>query len=86
MCALLIEVLFSPLVSSFHFSLLYFPNTHLFQLTSTSVSAYLDTSRVETRGVVSVFINFLIDLDYFRFLLSFVYTIYDIAKIQLYKS
>jgi hypothetical protein len=30
-----------------------------------SVSTHLDTRRVETRGMVSVFFVFLIDLDYF---------------------
>jgi energy-converting hydrogenase Eha subunit E len=62
MCALLIEVFDSPLVAVISIFLYY---NHPFQLISTSVSTSFDTRRIETRGVVLVFLDFLIDLDYF---------------------
>jgi hypothetical protein len=58
MCALLIEFLLFGISSVYiHFSL--------------PVSTYLDSRRVETRGVLSVFLDYLIELDYFCFYLSF---------------
>lgn len=51
----------------------------LFQLTSTPATTHFGTRRVDTREVVLVFLDYVIDPDYFYLSLYVVHTEYIIA-------